>query len=133
MPENKTNLKTKHIAHPSRSESRLLFKPTVRRERAHRIVPRLWLSNQLSFFLRKAFIFLGPDPTATGRQLAETAERNFGGKGYDMQGDSEHARADVVMKLLGHGFLALVPRNAAAIKPTPHQRSKSPNSWVLTG
>lgn len=70
-------LKTKRVCHASRAARWLLFKSTEK-EWGHYIMSQNWLSNLLSLFLRKAFIFVEYDPTATGRQLAETAERNLG-------------------------------------------------------
>lgn len=74
--EYETHLKTKRVSHSSRAARWLLLKSTEK-EWGHYIISQNWLSNLLSLFLRKAFIFLACDPTAMGRQLAETAERNL--------------------------------------------------------
>lgn len=74
--QNVTHLETKCVIQQSHASRWLLFKCTEK-EWGHYIISRHWLSNLLSFFLRSAFIFLGCDPTATGQQLAERAEREF--------------------------------------------------------
>ncbi len=73
-PEYKIYLTTKRVIQPSHTTRSLLLKYTEK-EWGHYIISHHWLSNLLSFFLRKAFIFLGCDSTATGQQLAETAEK----------------------------------------------------------
>lgn len=70
-----THLKTKRVQ-PSHTQM-ITFGIHSEKEQGQYIISQRRLSNLLSFFLRKTSLFLSCDPTVTGRQQAETAERNF--------------------------------------------------------